>query len=456
MPFEEKTPENPNHDCDDAMGLAESSDDSDAPRVKHFGDENHVDRMGQNVSRAGREGNATPPLLKKKRIFGKTSPQKIPIVAKSKESSQCTSSKMSTDICQRGTNTLKRTVQATANSGLFFTIFIIFVDVALVQYFLDGCAFHRLQMLCAFTADAAPSVRTFESWLRCNDTIQANRICRLPRRVYVQYNASRLLRLFLRAVTIHIPTAVIAGSFAASMYLKSIGVRCSWRPNDIDIFVFAEKHMQHVMQLYVQLFVDTMGGRLLRVGARRGSRVVQFGARRVRSEEEELSFQYTRFSSVAKGNQTRMECSRAIRAFLHEKDLRKLHVNSLLRNVELHLPQTFCQREYRIIDVEKMTLKGNAPTTNLPVNVIVVEPFNDVVDFKRFICESFDISLCSIAVERINDELQFTNFGGFNNAFADLRMKKLRLMSTSFAINAKGIHHQMNRVSKYLERGYSW
>ena len=117
MPFEEKTPENPNDDCDDAMGLAESSDDSDAPRVKHFGDENHVDRMGQNVSRAGREGNATPPLLKKKRIFGKTSPQKIPIVAKSKESSQCTSSKMSTDICQRGTNTLKRTVQATANSG---------------------------------------------------------------------------------------------------------------------------------------------------------------------------------------------------------------------------------------------------------------------------------------------------------------------------------------------------
>ena len=75
MPFEEKTPENPNDDCDDAMGLAESSDDSDAPRVKYFGDENHVDRMGQNVSRAGREGNATPPPLKKKRIFGKTSPE---------------------------------------------------------------------------------------------------------------------------------------------------------------------------------------------------------------------------------------------------------------------------------------------------------------------------------------------------------------------------------------------
>ena len=334
----------------------------------------------------------------------------------------------------------------------FFTIFLIFVDVALVQYFLDGCALHRLQMLCTHTAHAAPSVKTFKSWLRCNDTIQPNRICRLPRRLYVQYNASRLLRLFLRAITIQIPTAVIAGSFAASMYLKSIGLRCSWRPNDIDIFVFAEKHMQHVWQLYFQLFVGTLGFS----AARRGRRVVRILPRRVRYEEEELFFQYTRFSSVAKGNQTRMECSRAIHAFLQEKDFRNLHVHSLLRNIELHLPQTFCQREYRIINVEKVTLKGDAPTTNFPVNVIVVEPFNDVVDFKRFICESFDISLCSVAVETINDELQFTKFGGFNNAFADLRKNKLRLMSTSFALNAGGIYHQMNRVSKYLERGYSW
>ena len=49
-----KTPEKQNDDCDDAMGAAESSDDSDEPTVKVFGDEDHVDREGKGVSRAGR------------------------------------------------------------------------------------------------------------------------------------------------------------------------------------------------------------------------------------------------------------------------------------------------------------------------------------------------------------------------------------------------------------------
>ena len=44
-----KTPQDPDNDCGDAIGAADSSDESDAPGAEDFGDENHAALMKEGL-----------------------------------------------------------------------------------------------------------------------------------------------------------------------------------------------------------------------------------------------------------------------------------------------------------------------------------------------------------------------------------------------------------------------
>ena len=66
---------------------------------------------------------------------------------------------------------------------------------------------------------------------------------------YRNYFASICVRSFIREVHAHMPTAVVAGGFAAAVYLAQNGFAAT-QPHDLDIFVVPRTDLEHVRRIY--------------------------------------------------------------------------------------------------------------------------------------------------------------------------------------------------------------
>ena len=121
-----------------------------------------------------------------------------------------------------------------------------------------------------------------------------------------------------------------------------------------------------------------------------------------------------------------------------------------------HVPQNIRAQSYRVLYTETLYLEGECAAAALPINLILVKMDKPNVhpnNQARVICEAFDITLCSVALQNVTDDLRIQTFRHFNGAEDMLRRQKLQLNATAFA---KSVPITMRRIVKYAARGYSW
>ena len=143
-------------------------------------------------------------------------------------------------------------------------------------------------------------------------------------------------------------------------------------------------------------------------------------------------------------------------------------LNSCWRAVH-HLPATFHMPSYGVLKTIKLTstlkrfrFRGKQQSRGprsvpLQMNIVQIVRRPDGCVYTsnaQLICENFDFTICSVALE-IKADLSFS-FQGFNGAFADLQSGRLVLGTRAFSCANSPVAMQMARIAKYVFRGYRW
>jgi len=220
--------------------------------------------------------------------------------------------------------------------------------------------------------------------------------------VYSEYHAARLMRFFLYFVKKACKSAVLAGSFPASMYLQSLNVNI-WRPNDIDIFVVNEVDIRNIRKHYLDIV------------ARPLQCYIQSYERKWSYSRSEMENQDGRRMKRKRRPRiyTLNEVRRSVGDWLLEhkqtfgtcSDQKKQTLYNHLSMTSKNLPDKLLTRGYRIHSTEKIHLRGRQWAATLPINLIFVQIDNDQrtlpYDTESLVCNGFDISLCAVCIADI-------------------------------------------------------
>lgn len=126
------------------------------------------------------------------------------------------------------------------------------------------------------------------------------------------------------------------------------------------------------------------------------------------------------------------------------------------------LPTNLCNSQYKAKYTLQLKVRRQNWAALLPINLIHLQccdgraPAAARKDPDRSVCENFDLSLCSVALGTINEDLTLGELLEFNQAFAALRSRTLVLNDTAFSSNSKTVDRQMIRIAKYVDRGCHW
>ena len=91
------------------------------------------------------------------------------------------------------------------------------------------------------------------------------------------------------------------------------------------------------------------------------------------------------------------------------------------------------------------------------VNIILVSAKRSdvyVFNYTAFVCTNFDLIPCCVALT-VSPELRF-ECHGYLGALQAIERKELRANATIFSSSSTCITMQMDRILKYLERGFCW
>ena len=314
----------------------------------------------------------------------------------------------------------------------------------------------ELQKLSQSTWDASNAREDMETWLAHHENrrFPSNMSMSL---LHEEYNASRIMRLFLRAVLCEFPGAVIAGGFAASKFLQYAQLQ-TWRTNDIDIFVSTEEEMQALISLYDARVVEPLG-HSYDLKTYEFSDISYEECRINREEAHPPKRRRIQWPNI---NSLRSSVLAWIDGYPSVKysfpDVRGLDAEEeyMLHQTLANLPDRSVTSNYKIVYTLKMDMPRAKIVTALPVNLILMEPScpkSYLENRARYVCSNFDITLCSVALKEIDSELVTFRFSHYKESDSALREKKLVLTRTAFHHN---LPMQMRRILKYLRRGYRW
>ena len=275
-------------------------------------------------------------------------------------------------------------------------------------------------------------------------------------------------------------SCLVAGSYAVEMYLQSTR-QSQWQANDIDVFVSSAADVQLVERCYndivvrpLHLAVDKL---VWRCYADERAAVPPL------PEDLDTAALTEQFSLPPQDLRT------LISDWLDDYRLRVLSYGDLdgnaevdefhspdgnssavllLRRVLCNLPATFTLPPYNLRETRRLrsqllsassaqTMATFLPACLRPINII----FADVTDtacagstFSSIIRGGFDISLCSVAL-MLDDALSM-DFEASDETFADIVGRRLRLRGSAFTSRTARVATQMERVTKYIGRGFRW
>ena len=275
-----------------------------------------------------------------------------------------------------------------------------------------------------------------------------------------EYTAAHVMRLFLRRVQTKFSSAVIAGSFPAWKFLESKSLD-TWRPTDIDIFLFDDNAMERVGQMYAEIVADTMKAEW-ESRLRHTSDLTYEGTFEDNNDGNPVIVNCTTPSAIE-----RFDIMRALESWLREltlpvNDAYTLQDENCIRKTPSNIPHTLQKSQYFVLYTETLQLRDSYCAASLPVNLIRIQTNRKMEDPEagaRLVCESFDMTLCCVALGKINSDLSLEPCLEFNNAFQALCSKTMRLTCYAFQCHStawSSVIAQMLRIQKYSARGFKW
>ena len=385
---------------------------------------------------------------------------------------------------------LSRRSNCSLSCGTFQAIANAFMMHASKTGMLSGAEMYQLEAVCAHAVQWQRASAAFRDWLCANENRRVGSEVSVAH-LYADFHASRLQRLYLRSVLKQIAPAVCAGGFPASAWCNMRGLP-SWRPGDIDIFLFSDDDMDRASNLYECVVGDNMGALMVSEEWRTSCESV-IGGGTPHAEGRSVRRRISKKRRVCGDDAASPEhpwSSRDLHGAVvswtvsardsHQKatyasysvDQSSVNFNDFLgrvRETEAHLPRALSPPAHRVVYTKQLHLTRtglvrHAPKSLIKVNLIrlnrVCSPTGEqhAVEMSKQICQDFDITACCVAITELSDDLHFTSdsFKLYNGAGEALTSRSLVLTSTAFACQNKSVHWQMQRISKYLARLFAW
>ena len=311
-----------------------------------------------------------------------------------------------------------------------------------------GREIFQLHGVCQGCCQCISTTTLLQAWLRKHEGGRGVAIGRRVTVLYMEYSAAILQRVFLREAQSLLRFVAIAGSFPSSKYLEERGV-CDWRPNDIDLFV----HSRDAVDVLERMYTEIVAGPLhLNVDR-------HFGPASALDTNDDLYNNRISLSLTSNGLRG-MSLADDIAAWIDCNDVAASGcaeaVRLDLRETLNHVPSRRVAAGYDVLltlHLRPWCVHTVPSQTLLPVNIILITPFEGSYEesaFARKVCQSFDVTLCCVSLS-VDSDLTFI-LEGYDDSFAALDARKLILREQAFA----DVRSQMNRIRKYLKRGFSW
>ena len=133
-----------------------------------------------------------------------------------------------------------------------------------------------------------------------------------------------------------------------------------------------------------------------------------------------------------------------------------------LLSTAANLPEVLRPKEYTIHVTHRICCEASPGDVDLAdmlpaVNIILVSAKRSdvyVFNYTAFVCTNFDLIPCCVALT-VSPELRF-ECHGYLGALQAIERKELRANATIFSCSSTCITMQMDRILKYLERGFCW
>lgn len=338
---------------------------------------------------------------------------------------------------------------ASQDNYLFVKVFQVWWRRCDELYVIDADKLFALSMLCKDLECIPSAIDHFRKWLIREESGRGG-LRRDVNAVYMEYHASRLMRLFLRKVLSIKPTPVIAGGFPAAMWAEKMSY-ISWRPRDVDIFLFDVEEMKIVQGLYESMVTRPLR-RTMYVQIWKGYDPSLAAERSL----DEVGVCRRRVSNVDSPEALRRRIKRWLRFHVERTD-EYPELKWLDRTIH-HLQHRCVSQQYKVVSTKCLKFIDNPWCATLPINLIHIAPQSAVIvnEGNRFVCENFDITLCCVALDEVKEDLTMGTFLGFHGAFEALRKCDLCLTDRAFSCQVVNVSYQMSRLCKYMRRGYSF
>ena len=375
------------------------------------------------------------------------------------------------------------------------------------RHVLPFCIFraflHPANYACVETVSKAfvmiDSIENFiRTWMQHHDLgqiiIAHSLPCRLPGpfgnvcRLYHQYQAVKLMCLFLLQTQETLKQVVVAGSFPMLCEAQRIG-NGNWRPNDIDIFVFERAHLCLVGELFIAMVLEPMGFRgtkstwktsFQRKTAEEVTDSIHTPEGKSGSFQDDSEYAPDLPFPLLSESQIRNLASQWIRKYAKKTHNKKLHnfllsetqgdydldpngvLHTLWQTLD-HVPPELRSPSYQVVESIKILPQlhfnenANQLATLIPINVIYIMKRNvrdSSADAREFVCNGFDLAACCVSLT-VRQDLQF-ELQCFNDAAFAIRKERLRFTPCAFATQGDSVSITMARVLKYVQRGAAW
>ena len=368
-----------------------------------------------------------------------------------------------------------------------------FARYATESLLLSGADVYKLETLCTNTVHYASAVVVFRRWLAKHEKRRMRRDIPV-RELYAEYHASRLQRMFLRRILLHMKQVVCAGGYPAAMLCKVRGLP-SWTPCDVDIFCYTEEDMVAAAKLFDHTVALNMGSavqistwmtsdvgvhqdpaeRDMTINAvpENAGRYSQMDTEPIAQHPWTVATLRPLITNWCSSNPARKHIAH-FRQHTTARDGTDRHCFEAfmreLQRTDQHLPERLEAPLNRVLYTHKLHVKNigllrHSSNCVTPVNLIRMQvptgmgvSGNFVARCRQQLCEGFDMTLCSVALTHVESDLSLHDsaFWSYNGASEALTARKVVLTSTAFACQDHLIAWQMSRISKYLARQFHW
>ena len=264
---------------------------------------------------------------------------------------------------------------------------------------------------------------------------------------------------------------IIAGSFATATFLESSGTR-PWWGNDINVWTTCWFQAAEVADMYVR-------------GVLRPMRYTYFSEQHhdfpysIGSDFEDSSsgesYDFLELARRRMGPQSPdwnlRTLQAAVRTWLQDEleeametirsrnpALTATFIEQQLRATVDHLPRHIEDAPWRPMSTIALQPRtspypNTRSVTICPINIRQVSAYDDE-DLGAAVCSGFDVTACCVEL-RVDGNDRFTLRHHYSSD-ASVLNRVLELCPVAFARSREGVYAQMDRIAKYVERGFQW